>query len=114
MTPNPETARLARVIASALAKILENFFNEAQRSFEALARPGNAVQSPPSPATSREVVIIGWVDRKDLAKHLGVSLRTVGNWIAKKRVPYMRLGRTIRFNLRDVDAHLKRIQASEW
>jgi len=35
--------------------------------------------------------------RKDVAHAYQVSVRTVGQWIAERRIPAMKLGRTVRF-----------------
>jgi excisionase family DNA binding protein len=35
--------------------------------------------------------------REDVAKHYRVSIRTVGAWIASRRIPALRIGRTVRF-----------------
>ena len=42
--------------------------------------------------------------KKELAEHLGVSGRTVDNWISKGYLPYYRLGRNVRFKLSDVES----------
>jgi excisionase family DNA binding protein len=35
--------------------------------------------------------------RNDVAQNCRVSLRTVGQWIAERRIPYIKLGRAVRF-----------------
>jgi excisionase family DNA binding protein len=35
--------------------------------------------------------------REDVAKNYQVSVRTVGEWIAYRRIPTIRIGRTVRF-----------------
>jgi excisionase family DNA binding protein len=35
--------------------------------------------------------------RQDVAQAYQVSLRTVGQWIAERRIPVLKLGRTCRF-----------------
>jgi excisionase family DNA binding protein len=34
---------------------------------------------------------------KDVSSHYRVSLRTVGTWVAQRRIPVLRLGRALRF-----------------
>jgi len=46
------------------------------------------------------------VSKKEVAKHLGVQVRTVDNWIGRGYIPYYKVGRSVRFRLSDVQAHL--------
>ena len=39
---------------------------------------------------------------RDFARYLGVSEKTVRRWVAARRIPCLRLGRTIRFDRGDV------------
>lgn len=48
-------------------------------------------------------------DKNQLAHRLGVSRRTIDAMVAERLLPFVRIGRKIiRFNRRDVDAHLAR------
>jgi excisionase family DNA binding protein len=40
--------------------------------------------------------------KKELAPHLGVGPRTVSEWMRKGRVPFLKIGKTVRFRLADV------------
>lgn len=51
---------------------------------------------------------VGWVSKKRAAKHLGIGDRTLTDWMARRLIPYVRVGRKVIFNLREVDEHLKR------
>ena len=54
------------------------------------------------------------VSKKELAIAIGVSARTIDNWIAQKRIPFLRLSaRLIRFNLERVMAALARYEIKE-
>ncbi len=53
------------------------------------------------------------VTKPELARHIKVSPRTIDNWIAAKRIPVLRLGRSIRFNLANVEAALNRFEVKE-
>jgi len=44
--------------------------------------------------------------KEEIAQRLGVHPRSVDNWIRSRKLPYIRLGRCIRFRWRDVDAKL--------
>lgn len=45
-------------------------------------------------------------DKDAEAKRLGVSPRTLDIWMRQGRVPFIKIGRTVRFSPGDVDAHL--------
>src|SRR5260370_29384293 len=54
------------------------------------------------------------LSKKELAVAIGVSARTIDNWIAQKRIPFLRLSaRLIRFNLERVMAALARYEIKE-
>ena len=50
----------------------------------------------------------GLVDVKAMAQWLGVSNRTVQALMAQRIIPYIQLGRTVRFRVADVLTHLQR------
>lgn len=57
-----------------------------------------------SPATASDrpstAVQIGrWRDRKGIAEHFGISERSVGNLMRRRLLPYVKLGRIVRFDL---------------
>lgn len=45
--------------------------------------------------------------KKELAPHLRVGPRTVDEWMRKKRLPFLKIGKTVRFRLADVLAKLE-------
>jgi len=42
-----------------------------------------------------------------LAEYLGVSVGTIYGWIFRKTIPYLKIGRLVRFNSVDIDEWLK-------
>jgi excisionase family DNA binding protein len=52
--------------------------------------------------------LTGWTNKRKIADFYGVCERTVDNWIAQKRVPYRKLGRSVRLNFEQVEAALQR------
>ena len=40
---------------------------------------------------------------KQLAKFLGVSVNTIYSWVHQKRIPYIKVGRLVRFDSQDLD-----------
>jgi excisionase family DNA binding protein len=52
--------------------------------------------------------------KQEVALAVGVSLRTVDNWMAQKRIPFIRLSaRLIRFDLERVKTALQRYEIKE-
>jgi excisionase family DNA binding protein len=55
-----------------------------------------------------------FLSKQELALVIGVSPRTIDNWIAQKRIPFIRLSaRLIKFNLERVKAALARYEIKE-
>jgi excisionase family DNA binding protein len=49
------------------------------------------------------------VDKRVIARTFGVSERTVENWVAQRKIPFLRIGRrTVRFKLANVRRTLER------
>jgi excisionase family DNA binding protein len=54
------------------------------------------------------------LSKRQVALAIGVSLRTIDNWMAQKRIPFIRLSaRLVRFNLDRVIAALARYEITE-
>jgi excisionase family DNA binding protein len=49
-----------------------------------------------------------YVNKAQVAKWLGVTVRTVDSFMKRGLLVYYRIGRTVRFKLEDVDAHLRK------
>ena len=47
---------------------------------------------------------------QQLADHMGVSTRTIGNWKATGVIPFIRIGRVVRFDLEEVEAGLEKFK----
>jgi excisionase family DNA binding protein len=55
-----------------------------------------------------------FLSKQELALVIGVSPRTIDNWMAQKRIPFIRLSaRLIKFNLERVKAALARYEIKE-
>ena len=55
----------------------------------------------------------GLVTKPELAKILRVSLRTCDNWMKAKILPYIKVGRLVRFNVRRCLEALARFERLE-
>ena len=57
-----------------------------------------------SGATDRAVS--GLLRKRELAERLAISKRTLDAWMSMGRIPYLKVGRSVRFRLSDVLAKL--------
>jgi len=62
------------------------------------------------PASIRE----SWVTKKVVAKHFGITLRTIDNWMKRGLLPHIRMGRNVRFKLCDVDEAVNQRMYARW
>ena len=44
---------------------------------------------------------------QQLARYLGIAIQTVYEWTSQKRVPYIKLGRLVKFDQREIDDWMK-------
>lgn len=47
-----------------------------------------------------------WMTKSELAEHFGCDKRTIGNWMRRKIIPFVKIRGVLRFNLRDCEAAL--------
>ena len=45
---------------------------------------------------------VGLLRKKELAQQLAISKRTLDVWMQKGRIPFLKVGRSVRFRLSDV------------
>jgi excisionase family DNA binding protein len=55
----------------------------------------------------------GWVGKMEVARHFKISRRTVDNWMSNGSLPYIRIGRNVRFKLSEADEALNRRYGSQ-
>ena len=69
---------------------------------------------PTTPNSDAESIPKRLLSKRELAAALGVSLRTIENWLSEKRIPQLRLSRRLtRFSLPRVEAALARYEVRE-
>jgi excisionase family DNA binding protein len=56
---------------------------------------------------------IGFITKLLVAKRASVSLRTVDKWIEEKKIPVLKIGRSVRFRWPAVEAALLRFERKE-
>jgi excisionase family DNA binding protein len=54
------------------------------------------------------IAIERWVGKKEMAEHFKISVRTTDNWMKRGLLPYIRIGKNVRFKLSDVEESLIR------
>jgi excisionase family DNA binding protein len=104
MSNTSHTKRLAEAVANivtTIAEIIEVKIREVKAAGPNAAGPVSRGINTLTPAE-------GWVGKKEAAKHFNVSQRTLHNWMKKGVIPYVRIGRNVRFKLSDADEALKR------
>ena len=93
-------------LASAMIKVIHNRVDQILAGTE---RPRPTAQVLPAPAGLTEIEPDNqMVDKAEIAKMLGMTIRTVDNWMDRGLIPYFKIGRSVRFRKNDVIQHLNR------
>ena len=45
-----------------------------------------------------------FLNKKELAEYLGVKVGTLSVWVSYRKIPFVRVGRLVKFDLRKIDA----------
>jgi excisionase family DNA binding protein len=90
---NEDTEKLSNAVTGLVLAITE-IINEKLRT----------ITDAPEQGIARKT-IEPFLTKLQLAEHLGVTARTVDNWMKKGYIPYYRIGRNIKFKLGVVEAH---------
>ena len=51
-----------------------------------------------------------WLTKADLAQHYSISIRTVTNYMRRRAVPYVKVGRMVRFDRHACDQAMKKFE----
>jgi excisionase family DNA binding protein len=103
MNEKPDAKRLAEALANVATTIIEIIDRKVRQLAES-AKASEPLREGVTMLTPAE----GWVDKKAAAEHLQISLSTLRNWMRKGLIPYVRIGRSVRFMLSAVDEAMKR------
>ncbi len=57
---------------------------------------------------------IGLITVEDLAGALGLASKTIRNWVAARRIPFVMLGRKTYFRLKSIEAWLDKKEYKSW
>lgn len=103
MNDTSDTKRLAEAVAN-VATTITGIIELKIRELAEAAKAGETVSS----GNSRLTPVEGWASRHETAEHLKISQRTLFGWMKKGMIPYVKIGRGVRFRLSEVDEALKR------
>ena len=53
-----------------------------------------------------------WCSKKEIALHFGIGLRTVTDWMRRRILPFVKVGRVVRFHLPDCEEAVRKYQVS--
>ncbi len=70
---------------------------------QGMARP---LVGRPVPAVVQPQDVEPYIDKEEVAKRFGRSVRCVDNWMKRKLIPFFKVGRTVTFKWSEVEAHL--------
>lgn len=48
-----------------------------------------------------------YIGPKEMAEYLGFKIDTIYDWVYRKKIPYYKIGRLVRFDLREIDKWTK-------
>ena len=57
-----------------------------------------------------QTLILGLEDKTGIAKEIKVSRRTIDNYMLRRVIPFIRIGRVVRFDVARVKAALRRFE----
>jgi excisionase family DNA binding protein len=55
-----------------------------------------------------------YVGPKELSEHLGLAIATVYDWIYRKKIPHYKMGRLVRFDLKEIDEWARERRVEEF
>ncbi len=53
------------------------------------------------------------LDINDCAAYLGISKNTLYSWVNQRKIPYLKCGSLLRFNIKDIDTWLNKNKVKE-
>jgi len=65
-----------------------------------MVEPNQSAQMPSVPLPEP------FINKEEIARRLGKTLRTVDNWMKRGILPYYKIGRSVEFKWSDVESHL--------
>ncbi|HTX20291.1 MAG TPA: helix-turn-helix domain-containing protein [Candidatus Aquilonibacter sp.] len=104
MNNSSEVHRLANSIAGLAETITEIINAKVKESNEAKV-PVNVVLQAQA---LHPIAVEGWVGKKSVAEHFKISVRTTDNWMKSGLLPYIKIGKNVRFKLSEAEETINR------
>ena len=48
-----------------------------------------------------------FINKEELAQYLGISVNTIRSWVWMRQIPYVKLGKLVKFDLQEMENWLK-------
>jgi excisionase family DNA binding protein len=106
MNNSSELQRLADSIANLVSTITEIINAKAQAATAHATQAEAQVPARSVPATARTPCADPIMNKRQLAGHLQVSVRTIDNLMERGYLPHYKIGKIVRFKLSDVHDNL--------
>jgi len=95
------------ILATAMTRIVCTRVDQAVAEMMAGKLDGeNAGSRPVRPGGMVETGVEEFINKREVAKRLGKTLRTVDNWMHRGLLPYYKIGRSVNFRWIEVQSHL--------
>ncbi|MDD5431663.1 MAG: helix-turn-helix domain-containing protein [Candidatus Omnitrophica bacterium] len=53
------------------------------------------------------MIVKRFLNVEELAEYLGFAVGTLYVWVCRKKIPYLKIGRTVKFDLQEIENWLK-------
>jgi excisionase family DNA binding protein len=74
--------------------------------------PGASARTQPATTHPNPIgngqVVESFINKEEVARRLGKTMRTVDNWMSRGLLPYFKIGRSVSFKWSDVEKHLEK------
>jgi hypothetical protein len=104
MNNSSEVSRLAKSISGLVETITEIVNEKVKEANDVRASADVALQQQ----ARHPIIIETWVGKKGVAEHFKISVRTADNWMKRGLLPYIRIGKNVRFKLSEAEEKLNR------
>lgn len=74
--------------------------NQREKRMQTLNFNGHSIKKPSSPRNRLLNVY-------ELSQQLGVQLKTIYAWVNQKKIPYIKVGRLVKFDQKDIDGWIE-------
>lgn len=87
------------------------FNGEAPPGLGALATSAPASSTPADDGDAADGAQVDWRTKTEIAAHFKCNVRTITNYMQRGMLPYVKVGRWLRFDRRECDAAIKKLES---